>query len=280
MRLICPNCDAQYEVPDDVIPTEGRDVQCSNCGQTWFQHHPDNPPAPSPQAEPEPTEERAQPAAEPEQARKSREIDPSIADILRQEAEQERQAREAETLESQPELGLDDIAEQPAPEPEPEAEVPQPEPEDETVRRSREARARMARLRGEEPEPAPEPQIAAAATAAAAGSRRDLLPDIEEINSTLRSTGDRKGAAAQSGAPEAEPVVKARQRSFRRGFATSVVIVALLVALYVATPRIIGAVPAAQPVLTAYTGQVDALRLWLDGRITTLLQWMDSASGA
>lgn len=44
MRLICPNCDAQYEVPDDVMPAAGRDVQCSNCGQTWFQHHPDNAP--------------------------------------------------------------------------------------------------------------------------------------------------------------------------------------------------------------------------------------------
>ncbi|WP_235602498.1 zinc-ribbon domain-containing protein, partial [Sulfitobacter pontiacus] len=44
MRLICPNCDAQYEVPDEVMPSSGRDVQCSNCGQTWFQHHPDFPP--------------------------------------------------------------------------------------------------------------------------------------------------------------------------------------------------------------------------------------------
>lgn len=40
MRLICPNCGAQYEVPDDVIPASGRDVQCSNCGDTWFQKHP------------------------------------------------------------------------------------------------------------------------------------------------------------------------------------------------------------------------------------------------
>lgn len=37
MRLTCPNCAAQYEVPEDVIPDEGRDVQCSNCGETWFQ---------------------------------------------------------------------------------------------------------------------------------------------------------------------------------------------------------------------------------------------------
>lgn len=45
MRLMCPNCEAQYEVSDSVIPLHGRDVQCSNCGQTWFQTHP--------QAEPE-----------------------------------------------------------------------------------------------------------------------------------------------------------------------------------------------------------------------------------
>ena len=37
MRLTCPNCDAIYEVGDSVIPEEGRDVQCSACGTTWFQ---------------------------------------------------------------------------------------------------------------------------------------------------------------------------------------------------------------------------------------------------
>ena len=40
MRLICPNCGAQYEVPESVIPETGRDVQCSSCGHTWFQSHP------------------------------------------------------------------------------------------------------------------------------------------------------------------------------------------------------------------------------------------------
>ena len=37
MRLVCPNCAAQYEVDDSVIPDAGRDVQCSSCGQMWFQ---------------------------------------------------------------------------------------------------------------------------------------------------------------------------------------------------------------------------------------------------
>ena len=46
MRLTCPNCEAQYEVSDSVIPLHGRDVQCSNCGQTWFQSHPTAAPDP------------------------------------------------------------------------------------------------------------------------------------------------------------------------------------------------------------------------------------------
>ena len=46
MRLTCPNCEAQYEVSDSVIPLHGRDVQCSNCGQTWFQSHPSAEPDP------------------------------------------------------------------------------------------------------------------------------------------------------------------------------------------------------------------------------------------
>jgi predicted Zn finger-like uncharacterized protein len=38
MRLVCPNCNAQYEVDPAVIPEEGRDVLCSACGHAWFQH--------------------------------------------------------------------------------------------------------------------------------------------------------------------------------------------------------------------------------------------------
>lgn len=40
MRLECPNCSAHYDVDERVIPVKGRDVQCSNCGKTWFQKHP------------------------------------------------------------------------------------------------------------------------------------------------------------------------------------------------------------------------------------------------
>ena len=72
MRLVCPNCEAKYEVPEDAIPETGRDVQCANCGHAWYQMRPRAaaaapavaapaaapvaaaPPAPEPVAEPEP----------------------------------------------------------------------------------------------------------------------------------------------------------------------------------------------------------------------------------
>ena len=37
MLLVCPNCEARYEVPEQNIPECGRDVQCSACSMTWFQ---------------------------------------------------------------------------------------------------------------------------------------------------------------------------------------------------------------------------------------------------
>ena len=117
MRLICPNCGAQYEVAEDVIPTDGRDVECSNCGHTWFEQ-----PSASLAAVlgaataplPEPVSEAdlvasPLPDLEPNQkAPTQREISSEVTDILRQEAAYEKSAREADTntIETQPDQGL------------------------------------------------------------------------------------------------------------------------------------------------------------------------------
>lgn len=269
MRLTCPNCDAQYEVPDDVMPTAGRDVQCSNCGQTWFQHHPDHPPqdlheepaapaAPPPQ-DPEPDEETAPPlpttvpAAEPVR----RKLDPAVADILRQEAEAEQEARkqrseQAEPLETQPDLGLD-VA----------------NPDDDKERRTLEARRRMARMRGE-----PEAQPNQEARTAAMSSRRELLPDIDEINSTLRTDNDRSTADVSDDA--ADLPLSAKQGGFGKGFLLIIVIALILIALYLFAPQIARAVPQVDPFLTSYVGSLDQFRLWLDGHVQALLVWLDA----
>lgn len=280
MRLTCPNCDAQYQVPDDVVPVEGRDVQCSNCGQTWFQHHRDHMPeaeeaaiAPDAIA---PDEETIAPPPPPEtpvddtpqaplqQAPKQRELDAEVADILQQEAQAEQAARQAarrEGLESQPDLGL-----------------PNADDADDAERRASEARQRMARMRGE-PDPAPEAAKVSEAdvNAAAMASRRDLLPDIDEINSTLRTENEGSPAAKDQAQVDGPSQVK-RKRGFRRGLMWVLILFVLALLLYIYAPKLAEMVPQLKGPLAAYVAWVDGLRLWLDGQVQTVLRWLDSVA--
>lgn len=270
MRLICPNCDAQYEVPDEVMPVDGRDVQCSNCGQTWFQHHPDNAPdedddysvdvdAPSPDEEISPPPPPTAPKPEPER----KQLDPAVADILRQEAEAEHEARrkrQSEPLESQPDLGLDNGDD---------TSNVDPDADD---RSTREAQERMARMRGE-----PAPVSDAEVTAAAISSRRDLLPDIEEINSTLR-TGTNRSGTGDTGPDIDAPTAKKRKRGFRSGFLMVLLGFVVLWAIYYFAPQIAQSVPQADPYLSGYVGWVEGLRMTLDGYVQSALTWLDTVA--
>ena len=163
-------------------------------------------------------------------------------------------------MESQPELGLQDA-------------------ESESERRIREARTRMAKMRGEEP---PEAAVSeAVATAAALGSRRDLLPDIEEINSTLRSSGDRQSGAANPATDAYTDQVDVPPKSgFRRGFVVMILLAVILGAVYIFAPEIAQAVPQVDPYLSNYVALVDSGRSWLDGHVTSLLTWLDAVASA
>jgi predicted Zn finger-like uncharacterized protein len=35
MRIVCPNCSAEYDVPDSLV-TAGRVVRCARCGGEWM----------------------------------------------------------------------------------------------------------------------------------------------------------------------------------------------------------------------------------------------------
>lgn len=266
MRLTCPNCGAQYEVPDEVIPLEGRDVQCSNCGNTWYQPHPENPDTIFAQhaepaeggLEPDLAEIRAAvtdepvaaqtraPAPEPQDVPPARqEMDRSVSEILQEEARREAQLRAAEAggLESQPELGLDSAR-------------------DDDARSAQQAQSRMTQIRGETPE---KPDLSAET-----GSRRGLLPDIEEINSTLRSSSESL-AVARGGVPAALANGTGRRTGFSRGFVLALLLGVILVLIYVNAPRIAQSVPGADPMLSAYVALVDQGRIWLDAKLGTLI---------
>lgn len=266
MRLICPNCDAQYEVADDVIPTGGRDVQCSNCGQTWYQLHPDNLPprkeandAPADKAKPvAPSSKGAEPAPVSEPVRRT--LDPSVADILRQEAELESKARAAAagSLESQPDLGLDSGV----------------DPKDVRVHKPR---METAPVRGKETDTKPVSETPAATTTP--GSRRDLLPDIEEINSTLRSTSDRQSGTSATRSHYTDDLPQ-EDTSFGRGFVLTILLAVILIAIYNFAPQIAQSLPQTDPYLSTFVAQVDSARSWLDGQVASVLTWLDNVATA
>ena len=40
MKISCPNCDKNFIVDDDLIPKEGRKLQCGSCQHGWFFNKP------------------------------------------------------------------------------------------------------------------------------------------------------------------------------------------------------------------------------------------------
>ncbi len=247
MRLICPNCDAEYEVDADAIPDAGRDVQCSNCGHSWFQARPDAtaaaatvPPDPVPEA---PLAvlagEDPAPAPPPPSAR----LDAAALAMLKEEAARELAARRAAPpapIEVQGDLGL------PAPE-----AAPLP--------------ASVAASAG-----------IAAAEAARTPPRKARLPDIEEINSTLRPQSFPPGYQAD---PAPSPAPPPAPGTFRTGFTLVVVLAVLAAAAYALAPQLGEAVPALAAPMAAYVALVDAGRLWLDGALRGVIDGLRSVAG-
>ncbi|WP_347312204.1 zinc-ribbon domain-containing protein [Defluviimonas sp. SAOS-178_SWC] len=189
---------------------------------------------PAPMAEEPPAPERVR-----------RTLDDAVKNVLREEAERETRARQAEgsTLESQPDLGLAATVSA-------------------VVASAAEEPDRVARVRGDEHDLDDDALVSRA-------SRRELLPDIEEINSTLRATSERDGEPAAIDAPE---TLARRRSSFRMGFSTAILIAVLLFGLYLLAPLIAANFPAAEPILSGYVAGVDAVRIWLDGQMKSLTQ--------
>ncbi|MEO0487097.1 MAG: zinc-ribbon domain-containing protein [Pseudomonadota bacterium] len=281
MRLVCPNCEAVYEVPDDVVPPEGREVQCSNCSHAWyvgadgkeldvtFTPPPLEPPEPEPELEPrfesEPEGIPAAPVAPAAPAGRTHQV------MAPPRAEYEPEAEDDVTLAAtiQPQR-------------------PQRRPLEDQVKRVLRAEAEyeaQARVEDDQtlewqedlPLDTPqrqEPEIDLQAIATATGNRRrHEFPDIDEINSTLRSTSDRDEDYEPE--PAAAAPDRARKRAgFRIGLGIAFLILGGLALLYAFADPIGNRVPALAGVLDSYQLAVNDLRRALAGlvqRVTSLL---------
>ena len=160
-------------------------------------------------------------------------VDESVLAILREEAEREAQARKSDVgkpLEVQADLGIESaplVKKKPVEVISTDADVP---------------------------------ALAEEADDKLAG-RKTRLPDVEEINSTLRPSEQ-----GMDGTGDAPLDVAAEGRSsFRSGFLLVMTFAIIGAALYISADALAQAVPPLADLLKGYVGMVDSLRLQLDG---------------
>ena len=301
MRIICPSCETEYEVQASMIPAAGRDVQCSNCMKTWFQSGPtkaetdpkskrDEPRAdaasdqlaPEPRAKQERVEripspppppfnddydddesEGTPPASVIASRSRSAKLDPKALAVIEEEVSRERNARRAEAgnLETQIDLGIDDT---------------------EIESRANAARERMAKQRGsaevtEEIEDLSTPTDEVVATEPTA--KRELLPDIEEINSTLADAPDHDDLDEHMDTMPTRSLKALSHRGFRLGFGLMLMVAALIVMSYVYAPTIAAKVPSMAGTMQSYVTTFDSVRVWLDGSAQDLVNQITKLVG-
>jgi predicted Zn finger-like uncharacterized protein len=268
MRLICPSCETEYEVHDNMIPAEGRDVQCSSCMKTWFQSGPTNAelevaddlklddstssdPQPKPATAPESSDYDEEygdedltslPPAAFAAERKSPKLGSEAMGIIREEVGREQSARksEADPIETQIDLGIDGANSK-------DQTKPVPSTADEFDKELQAALADDETITPETP------------------AKSDRLPDIEEINSTLADSPDYDDAEDDLDVPLTSGQRKTRsRRGFRLGFGLVLLFAAALVGIYVYASAISNSLPATAGFLEGYASTIDSIRIWLD----------------
>lgn len=279
MRLTCPNCDAHYDVDEALIPDEGRDVQCSNCTTTWFQPGPQaaEEPASDPEIEIDKDVEEdefvgASATATLAAARgltpRRPELSEADRSVIDEEVARETAARqeEAGALETQPDLGIDDT---------------------EAVERAEAARDRIARRRGDETETSElvdknleddfEEDVAPAPQRPDSQTKSELLPDIEEINSTLEEAPQAPDEVEPT-ETLAEQAAKGK-RGFRIGFGLALLVFAGLIFAYVEAASLAERAPQLAETLAQYQNSVDKLRISLESAAQSMVEQMNAMIG-
>ncbi|TRD20716.1 zinc-ribbon domain-containing protein [Palleronia caenipelagi] len=224
MRLICPNCAAQYEVDAALLPAEGRVVLCSACQNKWHFVPPLQEEAPEPA-----------PVAP-----------PPAADAVTAESQPSHPHARPFPAETESESG-----------PEPEAPV-RPKLSDEARRIFQEEAALAAAQRraAQTPRPTPSDDDTAAPKA-------PRIPTIPSTNLPDGPAGLVPLGRVTSGAP-GTPTTAPRPTARRSGFALGVKLVAIpgLLALivYLTSADLSTAVPALAPYLEQFVDLTNALR--------------------
>ena len=216
-----------------------------------------------------PRAEKPAPPPAPPVAPSRRDLEDSVLAILREEAELEAEARRLEAqrlanrrlaaeseMQIQPDLGIEQAIAAPA------------------VLTA--AQKRLAMLRGEDLEDEASAPAAAAENTRPAVARRDLLPDVEEINSTLKPE---ENGFDPDGEVDALPDLT-RSSGFRSGFILALIVLLFGTVIYVLSDRIALSLPSVKAPLDSYVSAIDGLRLWLNGLMDRASETLRPGSGS
>ena len=277
IEIVCPSCQARYQLPDGSIGPEGRKVSCSSCSHKWRAH-----------AEGA-TSAQASPVAESGSAPESGPVAEPVAE-LEPVAEPEPVAESA---------SMAAVAA-----PGNEAAAPSPPPPAATGDREDQMAAIRQMLTdlkdSADAAPEPEPEARPAPVAPTPTIRkRDEDDDIDPLKSRIDGVDKLgravKGQPADSGYDAAklrrlhEKRAKKLQRSrerrkksgaFLTGFTLVAMVTATFVGLYVLQPQIIAASPRMGPALTEYVVTVDRYRGELNEKTAEWKTWLVERIGA
>lgn len=282
MRLVCPNCGAQYNVADDAIPPGGRDVQCSSCHQTWFQTDHATATAEAQTARPEKSrvlsrplmkEEFINPASDSIAAAISNVIAKDVEDAAKEVvAEELAEAPPAEMPRKVLDSAVADILRQEAaradsvPKPKlTDADIAPPVTQAETRHEfvdADETRKRIAQMTEDE-------------GGVRTGQKpvfedpSNTIPDIHEINATLRA---RAAASDTSGLTEAEKAAARERSGFRGGFFFVLIVLAVLIGPYFFADQITENLPQTVGFMADYTNTIDQIRVQLNQMFGSVFQ--------
>ncbi len=266
MRLVCPNCASEYEVDAEMIPPEGRDVQCANCENVWFQEPEPEKPTPlmldrAYQAESAPQDAPISADTAPDMG-----MVPPAPSTEEEEREQLRSAvREELAIQEKDEAGAttDSVAEadgKTAPDAKGEAAEDKKTDDgkdDDTVLSS--LRTQLAEAKKDfnfsDDQVAKSQKRSVVAAAASAGIDASSPTRAEEAVTERKKTHERPKTLMQAIEEESGPIYRPRRKL--RGFLTIVVLALIALGVYSFAPQISEAYPAADPYLRQYVGLVD-----------------------
>lgn len=281
MELICPSCEARYQLPDGAIGEKGRQVSCMSCGHGWHAYPPlvlntsnrsssrpssvgipfgaaaGGVPGAAPAVGPEAA--RVAPSA-PERPQPSPEDVVATSGGMPEASSSSRTQQLAEIREMLAEVQAEDQAHRPSPADEPEQVS--------ALRAGATGAAAVAsdgagRLRDAALADANEPERVLEARA-----REPVDPLEERFHNKAKQTEKAKPVDVKSIRRRHGRKERNRKRenapgtgAFLTGFLLVVILVAVLIGLYVLHPAIINRMPATADALNEYVATVDGFRV-------------------